>query len=86
MKFGRVNAIFIPSLLPDYFLGLPGFYLTTRDGMKSSENGFKVDLYGPSGFSDKLKDIAYIIGTLKGKWSMVELYRLWRSVWLFRRV
>jgi len=50
MKFGKVKAIFIPSLLPDHFLGLPGFYLTTRDGMRASDTGFKMNIHGPLGF------------------------------------
>ncbi|CAI2384760.1 unnamed protein product [Moneuplotes crassus] len=66
MKFGRVRGIFIPSLLPNNFLGLPGFYLTTRDGMKASESGFRFSIYGPEGFSKKLKDVRYITGTFAG--------------------
>ncbi|CAI2384764.1 unnamed protein product [Moneuplotes crassus] len=66
MKFGKVRSLFIPSLLPDHFLGLPGFYLTARDGIRASGNPFSFTVHGPEGFSDKLKDCSYIMGTLEG--------------------
>lgn len=54
--------MFIPAHTPDNYLGLPGFYLTTRDGMKESEKNFFFNIYGPVGFKDFMASAKYFIG------------------------
>ena len=67
LKFGNVSSIFIPSLRPEYMLGLPGFYLTTRDGMKSSEDGFNIKIYGPRRLWEMMLSGVHFIGQMDSK-------------------
>lgn len=67
LRFGRISCIFVPSLDPNHFLGLPGFYLTTRDGMKESENGFSMKLFGPPGFGELMKSAVYFVGSMQSR-------------------
>ena len=52
-------------------LGLPGYYLTTRDSMKDSDSGFKFNIYGPPGFNELMKTAKYFVGLLDHR---VNLY------------
>ena len=31
LKFGKVGVIFLPTLKPDYLMGLPGFFMSARE-------------------------------------------------------
>lgn len=57
MKFGKVKFVFVPSLNPNHFGGLPGFFLSAREAMSAnatSEKDFKMILIGPEHVKETL--------------------------------
>jgi ribonuclease Z len=48
MKFNRVKSIFLPTLSPSHFSGVPGFFLSTLETVAEADReNFKLALVGP---------------------------------------
>jgi len=70
-KYGIVTSIFLPGIGPNNFLGMPGFYLTRRDGLNATEEAYPLKIYGPKGISQVLESSVYFIGKLTSKFFLI---------------
>jgi len=63
MKFNKIKHVFLSGLQPDFFAGLPGFYLSARE-QQQDVTKFKLGLSGPQGTTEAISKGKIFLGRL----------------------
>lgn len=73
MKFRPIRYLFLSSLHPDHYGGVPGFYLSSRESCIQTQEDiktFKIGIIGP----EKLKDLLVKGRQFIGNLNHIEVY------------
>ena len=64
LSFHKTNNVFVSSLMPDHFAGVPGFYLSAREGC-GPDKSYNITLLGPIGMRQKLLHSFSFLGGMR---------------------